>query len=110
MSRNIGPRNKTIQTFQKDNFADDNLEKIQTNVQQFISALTYIPILRGRLIDDIFIDSAIDTRIEHKLNRIPKGYLITKMDSPAIVTHAGFDKSFLLLSASSSTTIGIWVF
>jgi hypothetical protein len=110
MSRDIGPRHKTIQTFQKDNFGDDNLEQIQTNVQQFITALTFIPILRGRLIDDIFVDSAIDNRIEHKLNRVPKGYLITKMDSPAIVTHYGFDKSYLVLNASSSTTIGIWVF
>jgi hypothetical protein len=110
MSRDIGPRFKTIQNFQKDNFGDENLEQIQSNIQAFTSAISFIPIIKGRLIDDILISDTAYTRIEHKLNRIPRGYIITKMDAPAIVNHEGFDKSYLNLIATSPTTIGIWVF
>jgi hypothetical protein len=110
MSRDVGPRFKTITPFQKDNFSNDNLEQIQSNIQSFISSMTYIPILRGRLIDDIILSDSITNRIEHRLNRMPNGYLITKMDAPSIINHGGFDNRFLLLEASFPTTIGLWVF
>lgn len=110
MSREIGPRFKTIPKFQKDNFKDDNLEQVQFNTEQFVGTLSLIPIIRGRLITDIQLQAIDTNRIEHKLNRSPRGYMVIDANAPYQIYTWDKDSSFLVLSSSTIVKISLWVF
>jgi hypothetical protein len=110
MSRNLGPRFKTFPKFQKDNFNDENLETVQSNLESFSSSLSFFPILRGRLINDIELEAINTNAIEHKLGRVPRGYFITTINGPASIYTWNMDKSYLTLSSTLAVKLDLWVF
>lgn len=105
-------RSTTIKRFQKDNFQDDNLESVQTNTELLWNDLRSHPLLKGRLVENIQFNAAgsFEYQLAHKLNRMPKGYIVVRNNSNFPVYDAGIDKKFIYLLADGTATITIWVF
>lgn len=89
------------------------LNQVQTNVEQAVAEFIKNPLLDGRLIESVALTSSA-TRLEHKLGRTPRGYLIVKQDAAATVHDSIASETspdlFLPLIASANVTVSIWIF
>lgn len=103
-------RNKS---FRKVVGQDRELNQVQSNVAQAVSEFIKSPLLDGRLIEDLSLTTS-STRIEHKLGRVPRGYLIVKRNANAQVydtlSSEGSPELFLPLTASGNVTVSLWIF
>ena len=88
---------------------DESDRTLQTNVESAIGSAIRNPLLNGRLISDVQLVSG-DTKLEHKLARAPKGYLIVKRSNASTIFDASSDDLFLTLTASGSVTVSLWIF
>ena len=91
--------------------SDESLNRIQNQLRTFSLALADIPILNGRLISDVAIGTSA-TEVEHGLEREPAGWIVVDIDTAATIysTPSSLPKRFLTLTASSASTISLWVF
>lgn len=87
------------------------LDRAQVQIKALTDVLSQIIILQGRLIEDVAVATSA-TRIEHGLNREPKGWIVVDNDTASTI-HSSTDalpKLYLSLIASSASTISLWVF
>ena len=87
--------------------------QLQTNIEQAVADVIKTPLLNGRLISNVALTVG-ETKIEHKLGRIPTGYLIIKKSTSATVydnlsTEVRADL-YLPLVASADCLVSVWVF
>lgn len=86
----------------------------QTAIEQAVAPAIKAELLNGRLIDNVSLLAASQTRFEHKLGRKPRGYLIILKSAEATV----WDdlktelkpELFLPLRSSADCTVSIWIF
>lgn len=90
---------------------DDGFNRAQLQIKALSEVLADIPLLNGRLIEDIAIGTSA-TAVEHKLGREPAGWIVVGIDTAATIhsTTSSLPKRFLNLTASSASTISLWVF
>lgn len=95
--------------FPKVHMGTQESNRLQTNIQDAITAVLRCPILDGRLIESVALAIG-DTKLEHKLGRKIKGYFIAKKSAPADIYLSFDDDLFFTLNASAGTTVSVWVF
>lgn len=64
-----------------------DLDTLQKHVKEFVYDLEKCPLVRGRLIDATKV-AGVTLGIDHKLNRIPLGWIIVYADSPVLLYEA----------------------
>jgi hypothetical protein len=98
----------TPRQFRQINTADRELQLIQSNVEKAISGAISSPLLNGLLKTADLVSGL--TSIEHKLGRVPQGYIIIDKNNAANVYTASKDDKFLNLNSSAACKIGLWIF
>ena len=94
---------------------DNDLNMVQDGIESFARSFDFIPILNGRLIENVKFTNETAVKVQHGLGRNYRGYIVVSMDKPAVIhRHAPDDKDrarFLPLRCSvMDATISIWVF
>lgn len=80
------------------------------DVVRAIKELQDVPLLNGVLLEDVSVGMS-DTTIQHKLGRVPRGYLVVKLDAGSAVWQpAAATSSHIHLQAASDVVISLWVF
>lgn len=101
-----------IKAFQTIHTRDNpDLDRIQSNVEIFTRPLTNLPLLDGRLIEDITLSTS-ETLVDHKLGRAYRGWIIVDKDAiqDVYVSSAALPERFLALTAGGAVTVALWVF
>jgi len=89
---------------------DRVVQDIQTELADAVDNINEIRILDGVQLTDVVL-SASDTLVNHKLGRVPIGWVITdKNAAETVFRNADYDSSHLTLQASGAVTVGIWVY
>lgn len=98
-----------MELFDRLQTTDSLLNRIQDKLMRVINAIARKEILDGRLIEDITVTPST-TRIEHKLGRVPRGWIVAN-GTPDLIVESSRDDRFLVVSSAGGTaTIDIWVF
>jgi len=95
-------------SLRKINTNDVTLQLIQENVDAALRTLS-TPLQNGVLITGITLTTN-DTKVSHKLGRIPVGYIVVKRSTAATVFDTALTDTFLTLKATTPTIVSIWVF
>jgi hypothetical protein len=78
---------------------------------RLLDILGNIPILQGRLIEDVSLSTA-ETLVPHKLGSAYRGWVITNINADATVhvSSETLSERYLALTASASCIVSLWVF
>lgn len=89
----------------------NDINRLQTNIQEFADSVSGIPLLSGTLLEDIEL-SATETKVPHKLGRTVRGWIIVTKNANYNVWRSSSElpKQFLPLTASGDITVSLWVF
>ncbi len=92
--------------------SDQDLMGVQEQTQGLVKYLAQLPILDGNLIEDIELTSGTAKSVQHQLGRSARGYFVTKKSANAVVWDSVSSQPDreLLLNASASCSVSIWVF
>ena len=97
-----------MKSFKTVRSGDYSIDKTQNNIGQYFKRLSGLFLLDGILHEDIVINTTF--ALEHKLGRVPLGYLVTKKDSSSTIYNGEITNTLLNLSSSANVTADIWVF
>lgn len=101
----------TINKYQRERFADPDIEKSQDRLQDFTKQFEQSQILSGRLIKDVAISSASTTEISHGLGRAPVGVILVKTSAQVDFWEpTAADNFFIYARTSVSGIFNLWVF
>ena len=89
---------------------NQDVELLQQNIKKFAKVLEDNPLLDGRLLEDVALNAAANTDINHGLGRVPRGWILTDQSAAATVYRVAWTTTTLTLLASGATTVDIWVF
>lgn len=102
-----------IPSLEKQHTEDQDSELFQQNIKSFVKVLEDNPLLDGRLIEGVeFTVAALTVVVDHKLDRKPRGWMITDFTALAgtgVVRDDWTDKT-LTLTASAACDLDLWVF
>lgn len=96
-------------TFNQINTADRDLQLIQANIEKAISPFIKAELLNGRLISGLVLAIGSNS-VEHKLNRVPAGFLLADTNAAINLYTVSKDSNFLFINSSGAATVSIWVF
>lgn len=90
---------------------EERVNKLQTQLEQALESLPGAIIIDGQHIENVSLLGASNTRVLHKLGRVPRGWFLTRKtvggNVPSEVSKSGVD---LVLLASTAETVDLWVF
>lgn len=90
--------------------ADITLTKIQGAVEEAFKKLTKaFPMVHGILLEDVTLDTTLRT-FNHGLGRKPRGYIVVRRSTGAVVFDEHMDANTIHFKASVTTVCTIWVF
>lgn len=98
-----------LQPFKQEHFPDSTLRRLVSQLATWAGQFTNMPILQGRLIEDIAVTTATVT-IDHKLGRTPRGWIICKKNADARVWETASTSRTITLDSSATVTVSIWIF
>lgn len=98
--------------FYKFRSEDQELNRVQEQIEQVLNPLASIALLDGALLENVDLVTATDKNIEHKLSRKYSGYIIVKRSAACDIfdKQSQDDTKFLTLNSSADVTVSIWVF
>jgi len=96
---------KPLKTFQT---TDYELSKFQGYVKEFISQISGNQFLIGQEFSVALTTSG--KSIEHKLGRVPTGWIVTDTDANATIWRTGWSAETISFDASATVNAKIWVF
>lgn len=103
----------TLTAFKKTKLSDMSTEQLQNNIAAFAKQLVNIPILPGRIIEDISVISGVNS-ISHGLGRPVQGYVLVKSSAAVRIYTVEANQTnpdtILSLSADATATINLYVF
>ena len=90
---------------------NQELDRVQDNIQTFSEVLTKIPFLDGVLLEDVILTTT-EKLINHTLGRKPLGWIIVKKNAAQDIYESGttLQTRFLSLTAAGTVTVNLWVF
>lgn len=89
--------------------AGPELNKVQQNLQNALNPILKSAIVAGLQIDNVALSTS-PTDVDHKLGRLPQGWLLVDRSSDATVWATAKNKSVLTLTASAATVVSLWVY
>jgi glutamine cyclotransferase len=99
----------TLRAFKESSPSDPQTSRLQENIKQFIGQLNKSIFIDGNLVENVTV-ATTDTKIEHKLGRVPKGFIVTDLAANTNIWRISYDSRFITLRAGTSTSISFWVF
>lgn len=88
--------------------ATPELAKLEDNVANVLEPVLNAAILDGKLVENVNLNTAAS--VQHKLGRVPRGWIVVDRNANAQVWSTAKDKNFLTLSSSGAVVVTIWVF
>ena len=89
------------------------VNRLQSHIKTTLSPLLQLPISDGVLIKDLSIETT-DTRVNHGLGRTYEGFIITRLQSNAVIFESSTENTdknlFIFLKGSSAATADIYFF
>lgn len=83
----------------------------QTKWAAILNPIISLPILNGNQISSISLVANVPKVINHLLQRMPQGWILTDNTANTVVWRtASFNDLTITLEASANTTISFWVF
>lgn len=101
-----------IKAFRRPGQLSPETQTLATSIDEYLIQITPNPFIRGQLVSRINLTTT-PVRIPHKLNAVPKGWIVTRIDADQTVYEAStapFDSRFIHLVASGDCTIDLWIF
>jgi hypothetical protein len=95
--------------FRKSFAGTEEMRRLQTDIENAIAETIKSPLLNGRQLDNISLTSG-DNKIEHKLARKIRGYIVSKKSNAATIYNSSDDEKFLTLNTSANVTVSLWVY
>jgi hypothetical protein len=86
-----------------------DINRLQEAVNAVFISLRLCPLLDGILLSDLTVTPTA-TSFDHGLDRVPRGFIVVKSYTAAGITNGAMDERSIVLAASTSTLISIWVF
>jgi hypothetical protein len=87
----------------------EEMNRLQSNLDSALS-----PVLGSLIVDGIQLSgldlSTTATKINHKLGRLPQGWIVVDKNADARVWSTAKTKSTLTLTASATCTVSLWVY
>lgn len=101
-----------MREFAKLQHSDDVINRIQDNIADTINPLAKVRLLDGVLLESVSIPTGSSVKIAHKLGQAVKGYILTALDSNAVIwqTQGSEPEKFIYLNSSANAVVDIWVF
>lgn len=76
-----------------------------------LNPILSLPFLSGNQIDDVILVANTPKVINHLLQRMPQGWMLTDNNSNAVVWRsAALNDLTITLEASANTTVSFWIF
>lgn len=95
------------------NYGSKETNLIQETISTMNQQLINCPLIEGVLLQEVAVSST-GTYLEHKLNRIPIGYIVVRKNSSSVVFASSGgtwnNKHIYLTSSSGTITCDLWVF
>jgi hypothetical protein len=92
-------------------FSDDqDLEQVQDRLEEFFVPLQENEFLEGNLIQGIAITAGTPVIIDHLLDRLPRGWIVTDCVANRYPFRTAWDARTITLDCAANNTIDIWVF
>jgi len=92
---------------------NEEVTRLQSHIKTALNPLLELPISDGILIKGLSIETT-DTRVNHGLGREYEGFIITRLQSNAVIyessTTNGNKNLFILLKGSGAATVDIYFF
>jgi hypothetical protein len=83
----------------------------QTRWASILNPVIATPILNGNQISDIVLKASIPLAVNHLLQRMPQGWILTDNTANAVIWRsAALNNLTITLESSADTTISIWVY
>jgi hypothetical protein len=86
-----------------------DIQRLQKNLETAVAQAIKSPLLDGRIIPNVTLASG-DNKIEHKLARTLRGYLVIDRTNGATIYRTSIDDKYLTLNSSAQITVSLWVF
>jgi hypothetical protein len=96
-------------SFKQLNTANRDMQQLQANIEAAIKGVIAAPLLNGRLESNVTL-TAGNTALEHRLDRVPAGYIVADKNAAATIYTVSKDDRFLTLNSSVACVITIWYF
>ena len=105
---------RRIRRFVSINTDSEELERVQSAIEEVVESVSDIEINDGRLIKNVALKAGQNNEVSHGLGRAPEGWFLTRLRFQTIVWdtqdgNSNRDKT-LRLRTSSDVTIDLWVF
>ena len=85
-----------------------DVDRITRSLSDRIAQIVDVPILDGQVFDVAATTGG--TEVVHGLGGTPKGAIVVRADTAATYVLASFNKTSLTITASSASTVSLWVF
>lgn len=99
----------SIKAFKKIAQSTYQSARAQDNNEQFNNQFKDIPFLSGRRVQDIIVTTST-VKVDHKLGRMPLGYIILKQNADARIWYTAINDIQITFDSSATVTIDVWVF
>jgi len=87
---------------------------VQESVDKLVKALNTSKIIFGVLKKDVILTTGSDNFVNHGLNRVPQGYLVTDRNANAVIYTSATVNSLtdrqIILNCSANVTVDFWFF
>lgn len=100
-----------MELFDKLQSPDGLLNRIQDRLKSVINAIARKPIVDGILLEGVTLANSATNRVPHNLGRLPRGWIVVKRTSGAVIyDNVAADDKFLTLNSSAAAVVSLWVF
>lgn len=101
-----------MELFDRIQHPDSLINRIQDKLIRVINAIARKPVVDGQLLKDVTVLVTSATRVEHKLGRKPRGFILTSGAYATVIETQAADEEFLYLQSSGGANYvgGLWVF
>ena len=110
----MGIKTGSLTDFKKIGVSDNELQKVQQNVENAITPIIRKEIIDGVLLKKVCLDPGVANEIKHGLGREPQGWEIVRKRADARIWDVqDFNNNpskTLSIAASHTVTVDIWIF
>lgn len=110
----MGAKTGSLSDFKKVGSSNQELNKVQQNVENALSTIIRKPIIDGILLKNVCLEPSISNEVKHSLGREPLGWIVVRLRADAriwdVQDYNRNPSKTLSLAASHSVTVDLWIF
>lgn len=98
-----------IRNFKKSQTTNSELDKVQDDISYVLQPILQSAIINGVQVNGVLIGTG-PTSVNHGLGRTPLGCIIVDRDAAPVPWTLSKNKQTIVLQASSSVTVNLWIY